>query len=266
MLYKKMNHQNLTTSNDDTSRTPMSVKINRSLLFTGERVIEGVTPKRIWLDHRARYEFAARWVFEKKVLDIACGSGYGTNILYNSGAKEAVGIDLSKDAIDFASASYKAVSLKFITGNIEAIAHEDDYFDIAVCFETIEHVANPERALFELKRVLKPQGLLIISSPNRKATSPGKSIDDSPDNEFHLIEYSPNEFICLLRQLFTVQEVCGQRKINKLLFLPVLNRITRNFMPWLYSPERGNPNVEKVSKCQEYRYITAVCINTKKNA
>ena len=118
--------------------------------------------------------------------------------------------------------------------------------------------------LSELQRVLNPQGLLIISSPNRKLTSPGKSISDSPDNVFHVVEYSCDEFVRILLEYFDVYELYGQRAINKVLFLPYVEKILRRYLSRLYSPEAGSSLVEKRQTMREYRYLIASCINSKK--
>jgi ubiquinone/menaquinone biosynthesis C-methylase UbiE len=227
--------------------------------FTGERVVEGSTPKRIWLDHVARYKFASRYVKGKKILDISCGTGYGSKILYNAGATKVVGIDISSDTIDFACAKYKMNGLEFKVGNILDIDFSENYFDIITCFETIEHVQSQEKAFIELERVLKPKGLLIISSPNRKLTSSSKQINEPPSNPFHVIEYSTNEFISVLGDSFEILEVYGQRGINKLFFLNPFERIMRKLLPVLYNPAKGNFELEKISPKREYRYIAAVC-------
>ena len=70
--------------------------------FTGERVVEGLTPRRIWLDHIERYKFSNQYVDGKIVLDISCGTGYGSKILYEAGAYKVIGIDISNEAINFA--------------------------------------------------------------------------------------------------------------------------------------------------------------------
>jgi len=234
-----------------------------AIQFTGERVIEGETPQRIYLDHVTRYKFASRYVKGKEVLDISCGTGYGSKILYDAGATKVVGVDISRETIDFACAKYKMNGLEFKVGNILDIDFPENYFDVITCFETIEHVQSQEKAFMELQGVLKPKGLLIISSPNRKLTSPGRSVNEPPSNPFHVIEYSANEFISILGDYFEILEVYGQRGINKLFFLPPFERIIRKLFPALYGPEKGNSELEKISFRREYRYITVVCRKTK---
>lgn len=228
--------------------------------FTGERVIEGSTPERIWLDHIARYTFAGRYVKNNVVLDISCGTGYGSKILCDGRAKKVIGIDISKEAIDFALTKYKINGLEFKVGNIFNIDFPDNYFDVITCFETIEHIESPAKALIELQRVLKPQGLLIISSPNRKITSPNKSINEKPNNCFHMIEYTTEEFVYLLSSNFVVLEYFGQRPISKLIFLPILRSILRRIFSQLYVPDRGSARIHRLSHLYEYRYITLVCM------
>ena len=227
--------------------------------FTGERVVEGSTPKRIWIDHEARYKFASRYVKGKKVLDIACGTGYGSHILCDSGAEKVVGVDISSETIGFAQINYKIDGIAFKVGNILNINLPKNYFDVVACFETIEHVQNQEKAFMELKSLLKPMGLLIISSPNRKVTSAGKSINDQPANSFHTKEYLTIEFISALEPYFKILEVYGQRSINKMFFLPFFERIMRKIFPVIYNLQRGSPELEKVLSKKEYRYITVIC-------
>jgi ubiquinone/menaquinone biosynthesis C-methylase UbiE len=234
-------------------------KKNHDLKFTGERVVEGLTPIRIWLDHIARYEFASDYVKKKKVLDIACGTGYGSKILCDAGAERVIGIDVSRDIVNFALNKYEVNGLEFQVGNILNINFIENYFDVIICFETIEHIHNQEKALAELQRVLNPNGLIIISSPNRKLTSPFKFIDEQPDNKYHCIEYTEKEFIQLLENYFKILEIYGQRAISKLLLFHFLEKVLRRVLPNLYNPSRGRSEVEKVSFSKEYRYIIAVC-------
>lgn len=231
--------------------------------FTGERVVEGDTPERLWIDHVARYEFASRYAKGRNILDISCGTGYGPVIMCDAGAKKVIGVDNSSEVIDFARCKYERSGLEFKVGDVLNIDFPDSYFDAVVSFETIEHVNNQEKALSEIQRVLKPNGLLIISSPNRKVTSPFKSIDEPPENPFHIVEHTMKEFIRLLGNYFNVVEVYGQRGRGKLLFLPFIEKKLRKTFPMLYTPEKGKPELEKVSFKKEYRYITAICKKSK---
>jgi len=230
-----------------------------NLAFTGERAVEGNTPQRIWLDHIARYQFAAEHCINKRVLDIACGTGYGSKVLYDAGAKEIVGIDISKETIDFACARYEGYPLVFQEGDITDIKYDNNYFDVITCFETIEHVSNQDKVLLELRRVLQPAGLLIISSPNRTVTSPNKLMSDPPDNSFHAIEYSTNEFTDFLKKYFLVLDIFGQRRLRRLFYSLFVRKIMKLILPDIYNPGKGHPALEKTLSNYEYRYITVVC-------
>jgi len=232
---------------------------NNTSKFDGERVIEGKTPIRIWLDHVCRYNLACDYAIDKVVLDIACGTGYGSYILRGAGAKKVVGMDTSIETIEFAKNKYQSRELEFKVGNILYIDFPESSFEVITCFETIEHVQNQNKALEELKRVLKPDGLLIISSPNRKLTSPCKSLHEQPDNLFHTIEYTANEFNSVLNDHFKVLNIYGQRGISKLWLLKVVEILTRKLVPSIYDPERGSPELKLMSSFKEYRYITVVC-------
>lgn len=226
--------------------------------FTGERVVENTTPTRILSDHIARYNFAIKYAKEKNALDISCGTGYGTKILAAI-TQSVVGVDISEDAINFATANYTSPNLSFEVGDILDMEFSADCFDVITCFETVEHVSNQEKCFNELYRVLSEGGTLMISSPNRKLTSPSKSINDLPDNKFHTKEYLPNEFISLISEYFEISGVYGQRRIHKALFLPGIEQATRWLFPMLYHPSAGHPHMEQIATPYEYRYITIVC-------
>ncbi|UCH12356.1 MAG: methyltransferase domain-containing protein [Candidatus Omnitrophota bacterium] len=232
---------------------------NKDPIFEGERVVENTTPRRIWLDHVARYEFVSRYIKGKSVLDIACGTGYGSRIICDSGATRVIGIDISEEVIRLARDKYETDKLEFKVGDMLNIDFPEFFFNVIICFETIEHIKNQHKALLELRRVLNPKGLLIISSPNRRVTSPFKASDESPDNPFHTVEYTVKEFTQLLRGYFEILEIYGQRAIGKLFFLPIFEMIARKVNPSVYDPEKGNPELERLSRKKEYRYITAVC-------
>jgi SAM-dependent methyltransferase len=144
-------------------------------------------------EHRARYWWATALVSGKKVLDAACGTGYGANILAGAGAASVVGVDRAAHVIEFASKQAHA-SATFRVADLLDLPFPDHTFDVTVCFEAIEHVATPERALDELRRVLAPNGVLAISSPNR-----GVSLGGNPH---HHHEFTSDELDSALRDRF----------------------------------------------------------------
>jgi 2-polyprenyl-3-methyl-5-hydroxy-6-metoxy-1,4-benzoquinol methylase len=134
-------------------------------------------------EHLARYRWAAQAARGKRVLDVACGAGYGSAILAEAGA-EVRGADVDPEAVRLAS-ERSGGAAEFQEADIAALPYDDDSFDLVVCFETIEHVSDQAAALDELARVLAPGGLLMISSPNREVYPPG--------NPHHTHEYVPEE-------------------------------------------------------------------------
>jgi SAM-dependent methyltransferase len=136
-------------------------------------------------EHRGRYLWAAQLAEGREVLDAGCGTGYGTEILAIAGAQRAVGVDISQDAIEAACSYSSGSASEFLLGNLHELPFEDGTFDLAVCFEAIEHVEDQQLAIGELRRVLGPTGLLAISSPNRNVYPAG--------NPHHIHEYVPEE-------------------------------------------------------------------------
>ena len=135
-------------------------------------------------EHIARYAWAAQFADGRRVLDAACGMAYGTAMLAAAGAKEVVGVDLDEDVIAEVSAAAPDAT-SFQVADLRKLPFADDEFDYVVCFEAIEHVADPGVVLDQLARVLRPDGLLVLSTPNRDVYTPG--------NPFHLRELTPNE-------------------------------------------------------------------------
>ena len=153
-------------------------------------------------EHLVRYWWAAQIAADKRVLDAGCGLGYGTELLMSAGARATIGVDVSEETIEAARAK-AGDGVELDVGDIAGLSYEDDSFDLVVCFEVIEHVRDPERALDELARVLAPGGVLALSSPNR---------NEYPDgNPHHIREYTPEEFEASLRDRFAHVTVFRQQ-------------------------------------------------------
>jgi 2-polyprenyl-3-methyl-5-hydroxy-6-metoxy-1,4-benzoquinol methylase len=163
------------------------------LQATGERLIPALQREQlVYAEHLARYRFAAPLAAGRRVLDVACGEGYGTALLAAAGAREAVGIDIDPAAVAHAAEHHAEAS--FQQGDIAALDVADASFDLVTCFETIEHVADAARTLDELRRVLAGDGLLVISSPNAR--------ESLVDNAFHVHELDPEELLGALGERF----------------------------------------------------------------
>jgi SAM-dependent methyltransferase len=144
-------------------------------------------------EHFARYRYAASQVKGKRVLDAGCGMAYGSALLREAGAASVVGIDIATSVLD-AVRDDMPDGVELCAGDVTSLDLPDDSFDVVVCFELIEHVEQQDRAVAELRRVLTADGLLIISSPNRKAYVPG--------NPYHVHEYEPEELRAALSERF----------------------------------------------------------------
>jgi SAM-dependent methyltransferase len=170
--------------------------------YTGERMVpEGACHVSFW-EHVYRYRFAAARVAGRRVLDLACGEGYGAAALARAGARSVLGVDLSAEACAHARAKY---GLETRAGSAEAIPLADGAVDTVVSFETLEHVPAPERFLAECARVLAPGGELIVSTPNRPCYQPAGG-----PNPFHVREVDEPEFRALLAPRFEVLASHGQ--------------------------------------------------------
>ena len=178
------------------------------MAFTGERYVPGITGQ-IRVEHLHRYMFAVSRAEGCRVLDIACGEGYGSAALAQT-ASSVVGVDIAEDAIAHATARYTADNLRFAQGSLTAIPAADAAFDLVVCFETLEHVRDQELAIQEMRRVLRPEGLLIVSTPNRDA----KDGALHEQNLYHSRELSEAEFRSMLAPSFAHVSVMEQRFLH----------------------------------------------------
>lgn len=175
--------------------------------FTGERYVPTEAGE-IRLEHLHRYAWCRHLGAGKDVLDLACGEGYGSRILLEAGARRVVGVDISPETVAHAQRTYgDSPALQFIQGDAALVPLPDAAVDLVVSFETIEHHDRHEEMLTEIRRVLRPDGLLVMSSPNR----PVYDTQNQQRNEFHVKELDLDEFVTLLGRHFDHVRVFGQR-------------------------------------------------------
>jgi GT2 family glycosyltransferase/SAM-dependent methyltransferase len=173
--------------------------------FTGERFVPQVEGD-IRLEHMHRYLAARRLAHGKRVLDIACGEGYGSDLLAEA-ATTVIGVDIDEASITHARQTYTRANVRFLRGDVVAIPLGDATVDVVVSFETIEHLTDHRRMMLEIKRVMVPDGVLVLSSPDRREYS------DVPHykNPYHLRELYQSELNELLREHFRDHVLYGQR-------------------------------------------------------
>lgn len=184
------------------------------LPFTGERFTPECV-REIWYEHMHRYAYAAPFARGKRVLDAACGEGYGSALLAQAGA-EVLGIDIDAASVAHARSRYTGVAqLRFQQADVTALDELPDAgFDLIVSFETLEHVQAQERMLAGFRRLLRPDGLLLISSPDKRTYSDERGYH----NEFHVRELYRDQFDALLASQFPAHRLYAQ----KLLFQSLL--------------------------------------------
>jgi SAM-dependent methyltransferase len=222
--------------------------------FTGERFVPQLHIPEICYEHWHRYQFADLFCEGRKVLDIASGEGYGSHFL-SQNAQAVVGVDISQESVDHASSRYRRENLTYMVGEAGNIPIEVDHsFDVVVSFETIEHIDEEQQRAFlaEVKRLLAPKGVFIVSTPNKALYS------DAPHykNEYHIKEFYEAEFREFLGKRFANIVLLGQKvetgsRINH---LTEEQNAYRNFR--IRDCETGFHPVEEILPSQ---YFLAVC-------
>ena len=168
---------------------------------TGERLLpDEQHGEVVHAEHLVRYRLAAQLARSRRVLDAACGEGYGTALLGAAGARSATGVDVDEPIVAHARARHPGP--EFVVADVRKLPFADGCFDLVVCFETIEHVADPERVLAELGRVMAEDGVLLVSTPNKHQYL--------VENEFHERELFHEEFVALLDKRFEQVEILLQ--------------------------------------------------------
>lgn len=227
------------------------------LLTTGEYFLPGLTSSaEIAYDHVARYRFAQRYVTAKKSIDLGCQAGYGTYAL-SGFAQNVLGVDLSEEAVAYASSSYRAPNLRYEIGDVTDLPYEDGTFEAAVSFEVIEHLEHPQALVQEASRLLKEDGLFIVSTPDKQTYSNDRNFVDP----HHLKEMYPLEFEELLEQHFRHVQIYRQGALAGSIITPDPKTLPADGRATLESTRFSLPEPEFGRETPSTLYMLAVCAN-----
>jgi GT2 family glycosyltransferase/ubiquinone/menaquinone biosynthesis C-methylase UbiE len=220
------------------------------MAFEGER-FTGEAFGQIVVEHLHRYCLAREYCADKDVLDVASGEGYGSAILAQV-ARSVVGVDYAPEAVAHASREFGSENLTYRAGDIRDLDFPDASFDVIISFETLEHIREQNKALSELKRVLRPGGLLIISTPDREKYSPR----ESTPNHYHLLELSLGEFTSLIETKFTHHVTLQQVPMVGSIIYSNYNGTNTSVSTY---EERGNDYIEATRGVSWPLYHVAIC-------
>ncbi len=197
--------------------------------WTGERLVTEIVNSQITLEHLHRYALAIQISKDKVVLDIASGEGYGSNLIKNVAIK-VYGVDISEEAIQHSKEKYNRENLEFKIGSTSKIPLGDSSVEVVISFETLEHHDEHNEMMNEIKRVLKPGGILLISSPEKINYSKRNA-----GNPFHIKELELAEFSTLLKSNFKNVKIYDQRLVYGSIISPHHNSIGFSFFDGDYN-------------------------------
>lgn len=231
------------------------------LEWTGERFIPGAGSAELAYDHFARYLFAARLAAGKRVLDIGCGEGYGAFLLSRT-ARYVLGVDSADHAIEHARLRYDLANLKYQAADATQLPARET-FDLITCFEVIEHLGEEDQhaLLAQVMRLLDPDGILLISTPNKPVY---REAGDGPDyrNPYHVREMAFTEFRDLLEPCFGAILWIGQQTLvgNYLHSLAISGTPERSEPVVHLGRLVGEELIQGVSPVlEESKYFVAIC-------
>jgi glycosyltransferase involved in cell wall biosynthesis/SAM-dependent methyltransferase len=219
----------------------------RSMEFTGERMTTAIEGE-IEFEHFHRYCLARDLCPALDVLDVASGEGYGSSILANV-AGSVIGVDVDPAAIAHARTTYGGKNLRFVEGSALDLPLGEASVDAVVSFETLEHVREHARFMAEVKRVLRPGGKLIVSTPERAVYSARRE----PVNPYHLLELTVAEFDSLLRSNFKHVGILSQRAILGSLIVK-----TDGGGPWRSYERRSREYIEASNGLTRAPFLIAI--------
>jgi protein-L-isoaspartate O-methyltransferase len=176
------------------------------LAWTGERFVPGEGGAVIAYEHVHRYAAVAQLARGRDVVDLGCGEGYGAAHLART-ARSVVGIDIDEATVAHAERAYGSSVCHFLVGDLRRSGLADGCADLVVCFEALEHVREGDHAVAQARRLLRPGGLFVVSTPDKDASAERRS----EPNPFHLYEYRVEEFRALLLPRFEWVQLWAQK-------------------------------------------------------
>jgi 2-polyprenyl-3-methyl-5-hydroxy-6-metoxy-1,4-benzoquinol methylase len=183
-------------------------ELGARLAQAGERPVEGHTGRSVWIQSVSLYRFACGFVRGRRVLDVACGSGYGSRMLLDAGAAHVTGVDLSADAVQYARSRYGCAGLEFAVGDVRDLSAFTPV-EVVVSIETIEHVPDGAACVAAAAQALTPDGLYVVSTPNCAADLRAcRGV--RPANPHHHSEYDAPSLAAVVQQHFGEVSLYGQ--------------------------------------------------------
>jgi len=188
---------------------------------TGERILLAKETPLMIARHFRAYQYALGYCRAKLVLDIGSGDGYGSHYL-SGAAKSVIGLDYSAEAVQYAREKYSKANLTYRQLDVKDLHTIPDKFDAICCFQVIEHLADTDLFLKNIRSLLAPGGVFIVSTCNIKDSSPGQA---TPANKFHVKEYTYQEFKELLEKYFGSVSIVGLKRTARLNFFRRIKKI-----------------------------------------
>lgn len=225
--------------------------------------VESFSPEmagEVYIEHLHRYVAAAELCRDKSVLDVSCGEGYGSYILAQQ-AHSVFGLDIRQEKLKQARIKYEEQkNLHFITSRCDQLPVAASTFDVAVSFETIEHILEQEDYLSELKRLLRPNGQLIISTPNKKVYRQFTG----GANPFHPAELDEYEFVSMVKRHFSKVLILNQQVVTVSLVAPAEILAGAAVTPFQVYEENSLNEVSSKRALKDLMYTLIVASNGEK--
>ena len=230
-----------------------------TLEWTGERLVPGLAGAPLAYEPRTATPTQGGSHSGRAVLDVGSGEGYGAALLARV-ARTVVGIDIAPEAIDHARKTYGDVpNLGITISDAECLPVSSASVDIVTCFEVIEHVQHPIELLEEVRRALRPDGVFIVSTPDKAAY--GTYRHDEPNEFHHVSEMHLHEFETALAQRFSTVAIMGQRLVGSSVMWPLASDGVAAPAGVVTVSSLGAPLSMSLRDAVPVLYAVAVCTN-----